>query len=452
MAGIAGINKPGKIEFVEKMLGRISHRGKNGTSIFSTPYSTLGIVYTKSEESAAVISSQNKSVSDNRSNIHYASAKDLNGVLEISRDFTGAVPLYYGYMNNENAFCFASEIKSLAGNVNGIKEFPPGSIFFKDHITSAEPAGWSSGLPLTDPPEIISEKLSGILINAVKKRIDNNEFGCWLSGGLDSSIIAAAANKNLKKLFTFSAGLKDSPDILHARIMAEYLNSKHVEAVVSPDEMINLLPDVIYHLETFDPLLVRSSVMNFITARITSDYTDNVLSGEGGDELFGGYLYLKNIPQTELQGELLKLLKSLHNTALQRVDRCASAFSVKPHVPFLDPDVIEYAGKIPTDMKIKNGTEKWILREAFRKYLPVQVAERTKSKFWEGSGVGNLLAEYAERKISDPEFNNNRQTDYGIKLRTKEEYLFYSIFKEHFGEIKDVSFLGFTEIKPEDLI
>lgn len=333
MAGIAGINKPNEIAFVKNLLNKIGHRGKSGISIFSTSSSTLGVVFTKSEESAAVMYQMKKSVYDNRCNVHYAEAAELNGIIEISRDCSGAVPLYYGYLKgNNNNFCFASEIKSLIQNVEHIIELPPGSKFINNQVTlmkKPEP----TGAPLNDDTQIISGKLNELIDNAVNKRINSGEYGCWLSGGLDSSIIAAAANKYLKKLYTFSAGLKDSPDISFARIMAEHLKSKHVEALVKPEEMINMLPDVIYHLESFDPLLVRSSVMNFMAAKITADYVDKVFSGEGGDELFGGYLYLKKIPQAGLQKELEKLLKSLHNTALQRVDRCASAFSVSPHVP-----------------------------------------------------------------------------------------------------------------------
>jgi asparagine synthase (glutamine-hydrolysing) len=173
---------------------------------------------------------------------------------------------------------------------------------------------------------------------------------------------------------------------------------------------------------------------------------DHIFSGEAGDELFGGYSYLKNIPLADLPPELLKITTSLHNTALQRVDRSSSAFGLVAHLPFLDPEVVNLALKIPPELKIKDGLEKWILRQALKGYLPESILNRGKAKFWEGAGVQDIIAEFAESRISDEDFRKHRQLENGYVLRTKEEYYYYRIFQDHFGQLQDFSWLGFTKM------
>ncbi len=445
MAGIAGITKPGKTEFVKDLLSGISHRGKGGMVIFSTQNSTMGAVYSEQESVTADRFGKEKFVSDSRRDIHFAAARETGGAVELSRDPLGAVPLYYGFTEGKT-LCFASEIKSLVKKVNTIYELTPGSIFYKNNSVTVK----NIELPdkFIDPdPAAVALKVRNLIETAVKKRIDDDEFGSWLSGGLDSSIIAAAAIKHLSRLYTFAAGLKDSPDIKYARVMAGHLKSKHSEVIVDLNDLIKALPDVIYHLESFDPLLVRSSITNYLVTRRAADYVYQVFSGEGGDELYAGYHYLKNLPRPDLPAELIKITNALHNTALQRVDRSSSAFGVIAHVPFLDPDVVDYTIRIPPELKIKDGTEKWILRKAFKKYLPAEIFNRSKSKFWEGAGVQNLLADYADKKIPDSEYSRMNKPASGIVLRSKEEYLYYRIFEEHFGSIADLSFLGFSNLQ-----
>jgi asparagine synthetase B (glutamine-hydrolysing) len=182
--------------------------------------------------------------------------------------------------------------------------------------------------------------------------------------------MAALAKKRVPKLHTFAAGLPGAPDLKFARQMASYIKSEHHEVIVSLDEILSVLPDVIYSLESFDALLVRSSILNFLVARQAARFTPAVFSGEGGDELFAGYEYLKSVPPQSLSAELVDILKRLHNTALQRVDRCASANGTLPHVGFLDPEVVKYALGIPAEFKLHDGVEKWILRESVSDLLP----------------------------------------------------------------------------------
>ena len=181
------------------------------------------------------------------------------------------------------------------------------------------------------------------LAGAVGSRIGNGEVGSWLSGGLDSSALAALARPHVDRLYTFCAGLPGAPDLAFAAEVAAFIHSDHHEVVVTVDEMLAVLPEVIYHLESFDALLVRSSITNYLVAQAASDYVPAVFSGEGGDELFAGYEYLKSLEPEALPDELIDITGRLHNTALQRVDRCAAAHGTLAHVAFLDPDVAAYA-------------------------------------------------------------------------------------------------------------
>jgi len=273
--------------------------------------------------------------------------------------------------------------------------------------------------------------------------------GSWLSGGLDSSTMAALARPFVSNLHTFAAGFPDAPDVEHAREVADFIKSDHHEVVVSFKDLLDTLPDVIYHLESFDALLVRSSITNYLVAKRASEYVDAVFSGEGGDELFAGYEYLRNVNLNDLADELIDITARLHNTALQRVDRSASAHGTVAHVGFLDPDVVDYALRIPVKFKLRDDVEKWILRRAMDGELPKRVLNRKKSKFWEGAGVGELIFEYADDKISDKEFTQERTLPNEWMINTKEELMYYRIFKEHFGELEDLSWMGRTKGAPK---
>ncbi len=282
----------------------------------------------------------------------------------------------------------------------------------------------------------------------MEKYSTDRNVGAWLSGGLDSSVIASLASICCKPFHTFAAGLPGSPDIKYARILANYIKSEHHEAIVKIKDIIAILPEVIYHLESFDAWLVRSSVMNYLVARLASQYVPSVFSGEGGDELFAGYDYLKSINPADLYDELIDITSRLHNTALQRVDRCASAHGTEAHVAFLDPDVVDFAMRIPARYKIHNGIEKWILRQAMVDDLPATILNRPKAKFWQGAGVWELLAQYAEIQITDSDFSRERHLHNGWLLNSKEELLYYRIFREQLGEFDDLSWMGRSKGMP----
>jgi asparagine synthase (glutamine-hydrolysing) len=301
---------------------------------------------------------------------------------------------------------------------------------------------------LNEHPDDIAQELRLRLEAAVKKRLVAGNVGAWLSGGLDSSAIAALARQYSQPFHTFTAGLPGAPDVIHAQAVAEYIQAKHHVRIVQVKDLLNVLPEVIYHLESFDAWLVRSSVMNYLVAQQAADYVPAVFSGEGGDELFAGYDYLKSLDPAHLQDELLDITLRLHNTALQRVDRCASAHGTVAHVVFLESEVVDYALSIPIEYKLHQGVEKWILREAVADLLPKSVVERPKAKFWQGAGVDDLLAQHADRQISNQDFTQGRKLPNGWRLNTKEELLYYRIFKEHFGEFEDLAWMGRTKGSP----
>lgn len=445
MAGIAGIASEGAVEKVRDMLEKIRYRGRSGISVFEKDGTTLGMVWNEPEKETADIYISSGEVGDDIGRGHCARVRPEKGKFILYRDELGVAPLYYGRDNNGN-ICFSSEIKALLPVTWEIRELPPGHLFNGNSLKPyfrLEP-GVKSG----EDPVQIAGRLKELLGRAVADCIRSDDFGSWLSGGLDSSTICALAVGHVKKLRTFSAGLRGAPDLEYAREMADFIKSDHHEIVVTLDEMIAILPQVIYHLESFDALLVRSTITNYLVAKLASDHVSELFSGEGGDELFAGYEYLKSIKQKDLEDELISLTGSLHNTAFQRVDRCAAAHGTSAHIIFADPDVVRYAFMIPDEFKIRDNVEKWILRKAMEGDLPDKILKRPKAKFWEGAGISEVISGYSEEKITDHDFRSGRLLPGGFRINTKEELYYYRIFREHFGTDFDLSMMGRTRGSP----
>jgi len=443
VSGIAGVNQPGKEHAVKKMLGKISHRGNAGWKVKKIETATLGIVYTESQKKSLSRLIQNNEASDGDGLGHLALAKVKENGIILKRDPLGIAPLYYG-KDGEGTLCFASEVKALIDFCSDVKLVPPGCKSDGEQVTSYYELEKKE--PLKIEPGIIAKHLRHLIKSAIERKTDQvAELGCWLSGGLDSSVIAALSSANRHKFYTFAVGLEGSPDLEFAQVVAQFIDSEHHEVVVHFNNFLSILPEVIYHLESFDALLVRSSIVNYIVAQKASEYVNEVLSGEGGDELFAGYHYLKRVPPEEIQDELIDITKRLHNTALQRVDRSASAHGTVAHVCFLDPEVVDYALRIPAEFKLRDNVEKWILRVAFDGMLPEQVLNRKKSKFWEGAGVGELMSDYADSTITDDDFRRERILRNGWIINSKEELFYYRIFREQFSELDNFSWMGRTK-------
>jgi asparagine synthase (glutamine-hydrolysing) len=446
MTGIAGTAQNGMTATVERMLDKIVHRGPSKRDVAEFDGGTLGIV--RMESSGGLADPRHdQAVADFDGAGHFAEAKLVGSRVLLRRDPLGAAPLYYGF-TNDGVLCFASEVKALLEVTRDVHELPSGHSFDGENMQPYFQLGVKPELDA--PPERIGIDLLQRLTASVRELSRQEErVGSWLSGGLDSSSIAALAGGGVNKLHTFAAGLEGAPDLEYARKVADFIGSNHHEVVLSFDEMLEVLPMVIYHLESFDALLVRSSITNYLVARLASQYGSTVFSGEGGDELFAGYEYLKSIERGLLPDELVDITGRLHNTAFQRVDRCASAHGTIAHLPFAVPEVVDYALRIPAELKLHEGVEKWILRQAMRGRLPDRVLKRRKVKFWEGAGVGELLSQYADEHIADDDFKHQRTLPNGWLLNSKEELMYYRIFKQHFGEFTDLAWMGRTKGAPQ---
>jgi asparagine synthase (glutamine-hydrolysing) len=440
MAGIAGIAQKDQSALVNRMLDKIAHRGPAGRYVLMDKACTLGVVWPDSQHEAGRFLERTRIALDEADKGHFASAS-ADGFL-LKRDLVGTAPLYYG-RRADGSTCFASEVKALLEATTDINELPPGHVLDGMHL---HPYEWITYKPLLKSlPEQIAEELCRYLESAVKKHLTGSAAGVWLSGGLDSSLLAALARPHVQHLHTFSGGLPGAPDLRYARYIARQLQSEHHEALISLEDCLAILPELIYNLESFDALLVRSSLINYFIAKISCQFVPAVFSGEGADELFAGYVYLKRYPVGLLSPLLIEKIKELHNTDLQRVDRCASAHGVNVHLSYLDPDVLDYALRIPARFKIKDGVEKWILRQAASGKLSEAICNRPKDMAWQGSGVGKLMAEYADEHISTADFEREKNLPNGWTLNGKEEVMYYRIFKEHFGEFKNFSWVGRTK-------
>ena len=367
-----------------------------------------------------------------------------NNQLFIARDRIGIKPLYYAKKNN--SILFTSELKALC-DCEDINEFPPGCTY-----TSGK--GFSKYYHYPQPAELecdaddLSEKIRVNLSDAVEKRmVSDVPVGVFLSGGLDSSIIASVMKKNVDELHSFSVGTKDSPDLYYAKQVSEYLGTVHHEYIISEEELFNHLEEIIYYLESYDGALIRSAVANFFVSKLARQHVKVILTGEGADELFSGYSYLKKIKDKDsLFAELNAITSKLHNTNLQRTDRMTMAHSVEARVPFLDHSFIELIYSIPVEMRMaKNGIEKWLLRKAFEKDLPPHIAWRPKLKFSEGSKALDILKNKIDNLITEEEFASTCNKT-KIPLKNKEEVYYYKIFRNFYGKIGVADIVGRTNV------
>ena len=430
------------MEDVRRMLDKIGHRGSNGREIFEVEGATLGVVWSETEKHWIPNMRRQETVWDAASRGHFARVDVSSNRLTLARDDVGVVPLYYG-RTIEGALCFGSEVKSLLAVTRDVNELPPATCF--DGVHQVRAHSIKAKIPFDLSTARIANGLRKRITESVKANVGEKEsVGALLSGGLDSSILSALSSQYVEELHTFAAGVADADDLRAAEEVADFIGSNHHNVIVTLDAMIKALPEVIYHLESFDALLVRSSVMHYIVSREASGHVDEVFSGEGADELFAGYEYIKSMKPRAIAAEVVDAVNRLHNTALQRVDRCSSAHSITALVGFLDPSVVRYSLQIPARMKVFEGVEKWILRASIKGQLPEGILNRTKSKFWQGAGVGDKLAEVAESTINDREFRKERKLSNGWTLNTKEELLYYRIFREHFGDFDKLSWMGRT--------
>ena len=361
----------------------------------------------------------------------------------MARDPIGIKPLYYGY--KEDKLYFSSELGSMTlAGVNEVHEFPAGHYYtpregfvqyyqipeIEDHI-------------LTDIEET-TELIRNIFIKAVKKRLLSDPevpVGSFCSGGLDSSLVAAIAAEEIPNLHTFVVGMQDefgvvSDDVKAARIASNHIGSTHHEYLFTEEEYYEALPIVIRKLESYDPSLVRCAIPCYFTCKVAADYVTVVLTGEGADELFTGYHYMKHFPTDKLNMEARRCIGNLHNINLQRADRMGMLFSLELRVPFLDVAMIDLSMKIPPELKIREHhgakIEKWIFRKAFEgtNYLPDDILWRYKVQYTQGAGCESLGESLAEKEMSEEEFERIKAENPNAVINSREAAYYFKIFRE----------------------
>jgi asparagine synthase (glutamine-hydrolysing) len=369
-----------------------------------------------------------------------------------ARDLLGIKTLFYGHEGD--TLYLTTELKSLVAVTGDINEFPPGHFMdSRGHLTRF------AELPKTPPEDLhkdldeMVEDIRDIILRSLKNRIDFTvDTGGLLSGGMDSSVINYLASKLYKEKYgdhvqlkTFAVGVGESEDIEIARILAKQIDSDHHELIVDLDHVLAVLPEVIYFLESFDPSLVRGSVSNYLISKFAREHgIDLLLSGEGGDEIFCGYIYLKDFPPEELFARQMECIGFLHNNASLRLDRMNHCNSVRVVAPLISGELFRYTLAIPPEYKQRpegsDKIEKWIFRKAYEEFLPTAVTQRVKQEFSQGSGSAALLPGYFEDVISDDELAE-AQAKHRL-VRSKEELYYFRIFTEHFGDGQAVETVG----------
>ena len=390
---------------------------------------------------------------------------DLNGIFAfalydeendaylIGRDHIGIIPLYMGWDKFGN-FYVGSELKTLEGVCTKIQEFPPASyLYSKDgEIKRWWTRDWMDYENVKDNPASVDELKEAMEAAVHRQLMSDVPYGVLLSGGLDSSITSALAKRFSgtrvedgdekaawwPQLHSFVIGLEGSPDLAAARKVADHIHTVHHEIHYTIQEGLDAIRDVIYHIETYDVTTIRAATPMYLLARVIKSMgIKMVLTGEGADEIFGGYLYFHKAPNAEeFHKETLRKINKLNLYDCLRANKSLAAWGVEGRVPFLDKEFMDVAMRMnPQEKMAGNGRmEKWVVRKAFEDILPASVAWRQKEQFSDGVGYGwiDTLKQIAKEQVTD-EMMTNAGFRFTINTpRSKEEYLYRTIFEEHF--------------------
>lgn len=371
----------------------------------------------------------------------------------IARDHIGIVPLYMGW-DQYGHFYVASELKALEGTCKKIEEFPPAHyLWSKDgELKRWYNRDWEDFENVKDNNASIEELRHSMEAAVHRQLMSDVPYGVLLSGGLDSSVTSAVAKKYAAmrietndqqpawwpQLHSFVIGLEGSPDLAAARKVADHIGTVHHEIHYTIQEGLDAIRDVIYHLETYDVTTVRASTPMYLMARVIKSMgIKMVLTGEGADEVFGGYLYFHKAPNSkEFHTETLRKISRLHLYDCLRANKSLAAWGVEARVPFLDKEFLDVAMRLnPEEKMAKNGRmEKWIVRKAFEDMLPASVTWRQKEQFSDGVGYGwiDTLKQIAKEQVTDEMMAS---ANFRFPVHTpmsKEEYMYRAIFSEHF--------------------
>lgn len=500
MCGILGTTAERSKEYISKLSGRMSHRGPDEREVVITRLGALsherlaivdlntgrqpiqgtrntwvihnGEIYNHKQLHETTLGGKYacRSTSDSEVIVHmyeefgaefcdkldgifgFVIMDEDKGIVMAGRDPIGVKPLYYGY-DADGKIWFTSEMKTIIDEVVKVEVFPPGHFYHSQlgFVKYYHPK-WDT-LPATkkDP-----SKLRELLTQAVEKRLMCDvPFGVLLSGGLDSSLIASIVARKLKaegkEVHSFSIGLSpDAPDLKAARKVAEFLGTVHHEVYFSIEEGIKMADKLIWHLESYDVTTLRASTpMYFLTKYIKEKGFKMVLSGEGADEVFGGYLYFYNAPSLEdFQEETKRRVKLLYTADVLRADKSTMANAIEVRVPMLDKAFIDESIQLSPELKFprkpsatdKGQIEKHVLRAAFddteHPYLPSEILWRQKEQFSDGVGYGWIdgFKDFCEKEVKDWDFAK-AETLYPYNTpQTKEAFYIRSIFEKHFGK------------------
>ena len=364
----------------------------------------------------------------------------INKKFIAARDPIGIRPLYYGY-DKKGKIILASEPKNIVGLADEILPFPPGHYYVDGKFYCYNNISKVSKYNYDDV-ETACQKIKKLLISGVEKRLDADApLGFLLSGGLDSSLVCAIAAKILKKpIETFAIGMStDAIDLKYAKIVADYIGSNHHEIIITKDDVLNSLDEVIKLLGTYDITTIRASMGMYLVCKYIHQCTDIrvILTGEISDELFG-YKYTDFAPSAmAFQEEAEKRIREIHMYDVLRADRCISANSLEARVPFGDLDFVSYVLSINPQIKMNTyGIGKYLLRHAFvGDYLPNSILMREKAAFSDavGHSMVDYLKEYANSLYSDEEFNEKIKKYTHSKPFTKESLLYREIFEKYYS-------------------
>ena len=352
--------------------------------------------------------------------------------LLVARDPLGIKPLYIG--RKPGCTCIASELKAFPA-VDSIEALPAGHARLNDGLPWRYALPFPPRRPLRSPGiEEARAEVRRRLDRAVVKRLMSDvPVGVFLSGGLDSSVVAALMRPHTVTLHSFTAGMAGAPDLDAAREVARILGTVHHELVYTEEDVRRALPEVIRLLESFDAPLVRSAVPMYFICKVAAEHVKVALSGEGADELFAGYAYLARAADpAALRSELVGITERLQDTNLQRADRMGMAHGLEVRVPFLDLGMVRYTHRLPLELvRPQEGRpEKWLLREACRGLLPDAVLGRGKLKFSEGAGSAGLVEKIAQDAIDERTFQAQRRVHGALPLRSPEELYYYRIWRD----------------------
>lgn len=382
-----------------------------------------------------------------------------DGSFLIARDPIGVIPLYIGYDADGKVYV-ASELKALEGQCDRYEPFLPGNYYWSHEADKGQQRWytrpWMQGKTLSENDLSYGQAVEDIrisLMHAVKRQLMSDvPYGLLLSGGLDSSVISAIAKRYADKrienggmteaywprLHSFAVGLKGAPDLAKARLVAEHIGTVHHEINYTIQEGLDAIRDVIYFIETYDVTTVRASTPMYLLARVIKSMgIKMVLSGEGADEIFGGYLYFHKAPSaTEFHKETVRKLSKLYMYDCLRANKSLAAWGVEGRVPFLDKEFLDVAMSIPPKYKMCPGKtiEKKVVRDAFTDMLPEEIVWRQKEQFSDGVGYSwiDTLKEVTASAVSDEQMAHAAERFPINPPRNKEEYYYRSIFAEHF--------------------